>query len=112
MARFQRLKPGEAALSVITLGELRYGAEKSPTRANAFRELDELASLMQVLRLPADAATTYGIIRAALELKGEMIGGNDVWIAAHAKATDMILVTNNERELKRVSGLKIQNWAT
>jgi tRNA(fMet)-specific endonuclease VapC len=111
MARFQRLAAGEAALSVITLGELRYGAEKSPTRAKAFRELDELASLMQVLPLPADAASTYGIIRAALELRGEMIGGNDVWIAAHAKAADMTLVTNNEREFKRVAGLKIQNWA-
>jgi tRNA(fMet)-specific endonuclease VapC len=111
MARFQRLKAGEAALSVITLGELRFGAEKSPTPARAFRELEELASLMQVLPLPLDAATTYGIIRAALEVKGETIGGNDIWIAAHAKASDMILVTNNEREFKRVAGLKIQNWA-
>jgi len=39
-----------------------------------------------------------------------MIGTNDLWIAAHAKATNLILVTNNEREFKRVAGLKIQNW--
>ena len=112
MDRFRRLKVGKAALSVVTLGELRYGAEKSPTRARAFRELDELASLMQVLPLPAEAASTYGVIRAALELKGEIIGANDLWIAAHAKAADMILVTNNEREFKRVAGLKIQNWTS
>lgn len=110
MARFRRLKAGEAALSVVTYGELRYGAEKSPTRARAFRELDELASQMQILPLPPEAARMYGSIRAALEVKGEMIGANDVWIAAHAKAKDLILVTNNEREFKRVAGLSIQNW--
>ena len=110
MARFRRLKAGEAALSVVTYGELLYGAEKSPTRTRAFRELDELASMMQVLPLPPEAARMYGSIRAALEARGEMIGANDVWIAAHAKATDLTLVTNNEREFKRVTGLNIQNW--
>ena len=110
MARFRRLKAGEAALSVVTYGELLYGAEKSPTRTRAFRELDELASMMQVLPLPPEAARMYGSIRAALEARGEMIGANDVWIAAHAKATDLTLVTNNEREFKRVAGLNIQNW--
>ena len=110
MARFRRLKAGEAALSVVTYGELLYGAEKSPTRTRAFRELDELASMMQVLPLPPEAARMYGSIRAVLEAGGEMIGANDVWIAAHAKATDLTLVTNNEREFKRVAGLNIQNW--
>ena len=110
MARFRRLKAGEAALSVVTYGELLYGAEKSPTRTRAFRELDELASMMQVLPLPPEAARMYGSIRAVLEARGEMIGANDVWIAAHAKATDLTLVTNNEREFKRVAGLNIQNW--
>ena len=110
MARFRRLKAGEAALSVVTYGELLYGAEKSPTRTRAFRELDEMASMMQVLPLPPEAARMYGSIRAALEARGEMIGANDVWIAAHAKATDLTLVTNNEREFKRVAGLNIQNW--
>ena len=110
MARFRRLKAGEAALSVVTYGELLYGAEKSPTRTRAFRELDELASMMQILPLPPEAARMYGSIRAALEARGEMIGANDVWIAAHAKATDLTLVTNNEREFKRVAGLNIQNW--
>jgi tRNA(fMet)-specific endonuclease VapC len=110
MVRFRQLKAGEAALSVITYGELLYGAEKSPTRARAFRDLEELASLMKVLPLPVEAARTYGGIRAALQAKGEMIGTNDLWIAAHAKAANLILVTNNEREFKRVAGLKVQNW--
>ena len=51
-------------------------------------------------------------IRAALESRGEMIGGNDLWIAAHAKAARLVLVTNNEREFRRVPDLKVQNWTT
>jgi tRNA(fMet)-specific endonuclease VapC len=57
------------------------------------------------------AAHAYGIIRADLELRGELIGNNDLWIAAHAMADELILVTNNEKGFKRVRGLKIQNWA-
>ena len=110
MARFLKLKRGEAVLSVITFGELHFGAEKSAAPDRALRDLEELAGLIQVLPIPAEAGPAYGIIRAALETKGEMIGGNDAWIAAHAKAAGLILVTNNEREFRRVPDLKIENW--
>jgi tRNA(fMet)-specific endonuclease VapC len=39
------------------------------------------------------------------------MGNNDLWIAAHAEAANLVLVTNNEREFQRVSGFEIQNWA-
>src|SRR6266478_8742423 len=110
LARFQRLKPGEAALSVITYGELVYGVEKSQFREQARRRLAELAGLMPVMELPLQAGQCYGAIRAALEAKGEMIGNNDLWIAAHAMAAGLTLVTNNEREFRRVQGLKTANW--
>lgn len=111
LARFQRLKPGEAVLSVITYGELVYGAEKSQFREQAAKQLSELAGLLPVMELPLQAGQHYGAIRAALEARGEMIGNNDLWIAAHAKAAGLILVTSNEREFQRVQGLKVQNWA-
>jgi tRNA(fMet)-specific endonuclease VapC len=111
LARFQRLKPGEAVLSVITYGELIYGLEKSQSREQAAKQLTELAGLVPIMELPLQAGEFYGAIRAALESKGEMIGNNDLWIAAHAKAAGLVLVTNNEREFRRVHGLKIQNWA-
>ncbi len=111
LARFEKLKVGDAALSVITYGELLYGAHKSRQREVALGRLTDLVSLLPVLEMPASAADEYGEIRAVLETKGEMIGGNDLWIAAHTKAEGLILVTNNEREFKRVPGLKIQNWA-
>ena len=110
LARFQRLKPGEAVLSVITYGELIYGVTKSQFREQATKQLSELAGLVPIMALPLQAGECYGAIRAALEAKGEMIGNNDLWIAAHAKAVGLTLVTNNEREFRRVQGLKIQNW--
>jgi tRNA(fMet)-specific endonuclease VapC len=110
LARFQRLKPGEAVLSVITYGELTYGVEKSKFREQAVRQLTELAGLVPVMELPLRAGQFYGAIRAALEAAGETIGNNDLWIAAHAKAAGLTLVTNNEREFRRIQRLKVQNW--
>jgi tRNA(fMet)-specific endonuclease VapC len=111
LRRFRRLRQGEAALSAITFGELVYGAEKSAQRAAALELLRELARVLPVMGLPETAAEAYGTMRAELERKGQMIGNNDLWIAAHAKAAGLTLVTNNEREFRRVRGLKVENWA-
>ena len=111
MTRFERLQPGEAVMSVITYGELLFGAEKHPSRASAMKTLEDLAALIAVEPIVPEAAHEYGALRAHLERNGEVIGNNDLWIAAHARAGGLILVTNNEREFKRVPGLKIQNWA-
>lgn len=110
-ARFEKLVPGEAVLSVITFGELLFGAEKSEDRAASVRRLTELSTAIPVLSLPDDAAHEYGAIRASLEREGRVIGNNDLWIAAHARAANLVLITNNEREFGRVPGLKIENWA-
>lgn len=111
LGRFRKLKPGEALISVITWGELCYGAGKSEQRDKAMRVLEEFAALVPVAPVSETVGQTYGAIRAALEAKGASIGNNDLWIAAHAKDSGLILVTNNERDFKRVSGLKVQNWA-
>jgi tRNA(fMet)-specific endonuclease VapC len=111
LRRFRKLRPGEAALSVITYGELLYGAAKSAHREAALERLRELVHLLPALPLPEQAAEAYGAIRAELESKGQMIGNNDLWTAAHALASGLTLVTNNEKEFRRVRGLKVQNWA-
>ena len=108
--RFNRLQPGESALSVITYGELIYGIEKQGATAQAWAVLEELTQLIPVLQLSPEVAKVYGVIRALLAANGELIGANDLWIAAHARSRNMILVTNNEREFRRVPGLKIENW--
>ncbi len=109
--RMARQPPGSVVISVITWGELMLGAMKSKQPALARQKLNELADVLPVLPLSPEAGELYGTIRAELERAGTPIGGNDLWIAAHAKAEGLILVSNNEREFKRVKGLKVENWA-
>lgn len=111
LARFEALQPGDIGISVITYGELAYGAAKSAEPGRAHAGLTRLIELLAVLALPEETGRAYGAIRAALAAKGNTIGPNDLWIAAHAMTSGLVLVTNNEREFKRVKGLKIENWA-
>lgn len=109
-ARFAQHPANELAMSVITLGELRFGAEKSHARERAITVINELASLMNIVELSEDVATNYGDIRASLQKSGQMIGSNDLWLAAHARANNWVLVTNNEKEFLCVDGLTVENW--
>jgi len=109
--RFQRHAASELAMSVVTLGELRFGAEKSQARERAFKVIEELEAVVEVVELPVLAGEHYGKIRAGLDRQGLPIGNNDLWLAAHARALGWVLVTNNEREFRRVEGLHVENWA-
>jgi len=111
LQRFQALRQGEAALSVITYGELVFGAQKSKQRTAALERLAELLHWLPALPLPETAGQAYGTIRADLAARGQMISNNELWIAAHTLAAGLTLVTNNEKEFRRVRGLKVQNWA-
>jgi len=108
--KLARLQPGEAIMSIISHGELLYGINKKRAGPESFRDLEELVSFIEVETLPPRAAEVYGEIRAALAMRGEVIGANDLWIAAHAICLGLTLVTNNEREFRRIPGLKIENW--
>jgi tRNA(fMet)-specific endonuclease VapC len=109
--RFARLAAGAVGMSLITYGELRFGAEKSQRGAEALETLDRLVELIPVLEPGAEVGAAYGHLRAHLERLGMPIGNNDLWIAAHALALGVTLVSNNTREFERVPKLKLQNWA-
>ena len=108
--RFQQYSANQLAMSVITLGELRFGAEKSQSKDRAMAVIDNLASLITIEGLSENTADHYGDIRASLQKSGQLIGNNDLWIAAHARSQGWILVTNNEKEFLRVEGLRVENW--
>lgn len=100
---------GDVAISIVTLAELRFGAEKAnSTRLRA--AIDALISYLPALPFDAPADLAYARIRAALEIAGRPIGPNDLLIAAHAIALDVVLVTANIREFSRVPGLRVENW--
>lgn len=105
--------PDTLAISIISAGELRFGLSRLPPSKRATElahRLDALLTAIPVLPLPADAAPHYGNTKAQLEAAGTPIGGNDLWIAAHALAQNMTLVTNDTREFERVVGLRVENW--
>jgi tRNA(fMet)-specific endonuclease VapC len=95
--------------SIIVAAEMRFGAARKASAVLTRRIADLLDSLpVEPLKAPAEEA--YATIRAHLERAGTPIGNNDLWIAAHALATDSVLVTDNVKEFSRVPELKIENW--
>jgi tRNA(fMet)-specific endonuclease VapC len=110
--RFERLKPGDVGMSVVTYLELCYGAVKSQAPGANLEKVAMLAGLIPPLPLDVSAASHYARIRVDTERAGRPIGADDLVIAAHALALRLILITNNTGELSRVPGLRLDNWVT
>ena len=108
--RFSAVPVGGIGISSITLAELEYGAAKSAQPRKNREALEEFVSPLDIATFDRDAAEAYGRIRANLERKGLPIGAMDMHIAAHALSLGANLVTNNEAEFRRVSGLRVENW--
>ncbi len=108
--RMRRHEIDEIAISTITLAELQYGAKKSRRPAHHAILIAQFCAAIGILPFDHLAAETYGAVRATLEKAGTPIGPLDTLIAAHALATGLTVVTNNEREFGRVEGLRVENW--
>ena len=65
-----------------------------------------------MIELDENVGEHYAQIRNELTSKGQIIGNNDLWLAAHARANNWVMVTNNEKEFLRVEGLNVENWVT
>ena len=111
LKRLETCQPGTVVMSVVTFAELVSGAKKSQYVEENLRRLNALSELIDVLSFDKNAAMAYADVRSSLEKRGLVIGGNDLFIAAHALSLNLTLVTNNQREFSRVKGLKIENWA-
>lgn len=109
-ARFKLLPLGSVGISSITLAELQYGVQKSSQPEKNQLALDQFLIPLEIIDFDTNAALEYGRIRTDLERNGTPIGPLDTLIAAHVKSLELTLVTNNEKEFKRVAGLKIENW--
>ncbi len=107
--RIERAGTGHVFTSIVVAAELRFGAVKSGSLGLAER-IEKLLRLIDIAPLEMPVDQFYAKARAAVERIGTPIGRNDLLIAAHALATDSILVTDNVREFSRVPGLKIENW--
>ena len=111
LRRFREEMDGGICISSITLAELEYGMKHSSDPVKNEQALLRFLAPLSVLPFGAAAASEYGEIRAYLQSRGTPIGPLDMLIAAHARAEDMVLVTNNVREFERVPKLEVENWA-
>ncbi|MFO7809812.1 MAG: type II toxin-antitoxin system VapC family toxin [Candidatus Delongbacteria bacterium] len=94
----------------MSLGELEYGVSKSMFREKNRNALLHFVSAFDIHPFDDSHPEVYGILRAGLERKGQVIGPYDMQIAAQAITGDLILVTNNTSEFNRIPGLRLENW--
>ena len=108
-ARFAECFVGEVVISAITFAELEFGvacSDESRDRNQA--ALDSLLEDIPVAPFEAEAARAYGPLRAANRTRNK--DALDKLIAAHARALDVTLVTNNEADFRIYPGLSVENW--
>ncbi|WP_019594134.1 type II toxin-antitoxin system VapC family toxin [Thioalkalivibrio sp. ALM2T] len=108
--RLRHVPVGDVGLSAVVLAELRFGVHRSKQKERSEAALERFLAFTRICDWPEEAAEHYADIRAELERAGTPIGSNDLLIAAHARATGAVLVTNNGREFDRVPGLQVENW--
>ena len=101
---------GNIALSAVSIAELEYGAAKSKNREKNRAALIKFTAPFRILPFDDKDAEYFGIIRAALEKQGKVIGVYDMQIAAQGLRHDLTVVTNNTDEFARVNNLKLANW--
>jgi tRNA(fMet)-specific endonuclease VapC len=100
----------DVAVSVITEAELRTGASKSSSPVKTLRLVENFLKPLTIVEFTSEDAATYARIRTRLERAGTPIAPLDTLIAAQAVGRKLTLVTNNEREFRRVSELTVENW--
>ena len=100
----------DCAISVVVLGEIEFGVLRSQHVQRNRATLDHWLAAVQVLEINMDVGSCYGGIRAKLTTTGDLIGPNDLWIAAHALSLDVPLISHNLREFRRVPGLLVETW--
>jgi tRNA(fMet)-specific endonuclease VapC len=110
LERIQAVPLGQQAISTTTVAELLYGVQVSSRKKANQAAVDLLIRHLAVLDWPHEAAAHYADIRADLKKRGQLIGANDLLIAAHARCIDAAVVTNNVKDFGRVKGLRVENW--
>ena len=108
--RIEEEKPYQVAVSAVSAAELAYGAAKSRHIEQNRRVLRNFLSAFEIIPFDDRDAEQFGIIRALLEKQGQPIGVYDLEIASQGLARNMTVVTNNEKEFRRVPGLRVENW--
>lgn len=118
--KFKKISMDDCLISSITLAELRYWVARNVIQHKKSKNhgspnvnelvIDQFINHLRVEPFDSLASDVYGELRAELEIRGQVIGSEDLLIAAHAISRDCVLVTNNTKEFKRLPGIRLENW--
>ncbi|WP_243456855.1 PIN domain-containing protein [Polaribacter batillariae] len=107
--KFQEVKLDDCAISEITLAELIFGAENSPNPKKNSKIIDQFSEQVKILPI-FNSIHIYAKEKVRLRKKGIMISDFDLLIGSTAIANELIMVTENVKEFKRISDIEIENW--
>lgn len=108
--RIAQLQAGQVFISALVLAELEFGLSLSAKKAQNRVALHNFLEYIPVEDWPAGAAVLYGEVRAAMRTAGAQIGAVDFLIGIHALSRAAMVITDNEKDFRRVPGLKVENW--
>ncbi|TGN13791.1 type II toxin-antitoxin system tRNA(fMet)-specific endonuclease VapC [Leptospira ilyithenensis] len=110
LKKFKKISLDNIFISSITEFELRYGVEKSQKHEQNSRILEDFFGYLNIIPFEGSDSNVAANVRSKLEKKGEVIGPYDLLIASQAISKELILVTNNEKEFKRIKEIRLENW--
>ena len=106
----ERRRESPIAISVITEGELLYGARKSARPRQNLARVRRLAETIPVIEVTRGVIETFADLKASLDRRGQPLDDFDLIIAATASMLGATLVTNNTKHFSRIRGLPLENW--
>jgi len=107
---FKKYSSSEIAIPAIVVAELEFGAQNSDNYEKRKNQYLKIIEPYKIIPFSKKEAAAYGTIREQLTKDGNIIGSNDMLIAATAMANGATLVTHNTDEFSRVNGLVIEDW--
>lgn len=102
--------PDDIKVSSMVKAELLYGVEKSQKKEENLEKLRKFLLPFEIIPFDDKAAVEYSVMRANMERTGIVIGPNDLVLSATVLSRCGTLITNNEKEFRRVPGLIVENW--
>jgi tRNA(fMet)-specific endonuclease VapC len=109
--KMKEYRDSPKAISIITYGELMFGAEKSQKKLENSARIRRVAEIFPVLNLSLGIMAVYGELKAGLSKQGTTVDEFDLLIAATAISNGYTVVTNNTKHFSRIPGVLIANWA-
>jgi tRNA(fMet)-specific endonuclease VapC len=100
----------QMTISVVSVFEFRFGAERSRRREFQLAALDRFLTSVTVIDFDHQDAQAAALLKTELAAKGTPIGAYDILIAAQARARGLTMVTGNMREFSRVDSLVVEDW--